>query len=105
MILLGAENTIIHDVLSSKFAAPGAVDQMFTDFDGVSYHMESTKEGPLTLSMDIRCWPELAQYGANEMLRQMYGMWMRDVPEQDFHVTLSFDYAAVPPAGRTCSIH
>ena len=48
MILLGAENQIIRDVLTNKFAAPGAVDQIFTDFDGVSYHMESSKEGPLT---------------------------------------------------------
>ena len=102
MILLGAENQIIRDVLTNKFAAPGAVDQMFTDFDGVSYHMESSKEGPLTLSMDIRCWPELAQYGAMESLRQIYGTWIRDVPEPDYQITLSFDYGSVPPAGGTC---
>ncbi|WFD25462.1 Arp complex subunit [Malassezia nana] len=99
MILLGAENTIIRDVLTSKFAAPGAVDQMFTDFDGVAYHLESTKDGPLTLSMDIRCWPELVQYGVVENLRALYGTWVRAQPEADYQITLQFDYAAVPAAG------
>lgn len=75
---------------------------MFTDFDGVAYHMESSKEGPLTLSMDIRCWPELVQYGALELLQQMYGSWLVSAPETGYSVTLSFDYAAVPPAGGRC---
>ena len=107
MILLGAENEIIRHVLTSKFSVPGAVDQMFTDFDGVAYHIESSREGPLTLSMDIRCWPELVLYGARENLRQMYGGWIRETPEPDFQITLSFDYASVPPAGpdRDALIH
>ena len=95
MILLGAENEIIRHVLTSKFSVPGAVDQMFTDFDGVAYHIESSREGPLTLSMDIRCWPELVQYGARENLRQMYGGWIRETPEPDFQITLSFDLSLI----------
>ncbi|WFD29437.1 Arp complex subunit [Malassezia sp. CBS 17886] len=99
MILLGAENTIIRDVLTSRFTAPSAVDQTFTDFDGVSYHVESTKEGPLTLSMDIACWDELVREGARELLASVYGAWMRADAEPTYHVTLSFDYAAVPRDG------
>ena len=75
------------------------MDQTFTDFDGVAYHIESSKEGPLTLSMDIRCWVVLAAQGADELLRQIYGTWVQPTAENGYNITLSFDYAAVPPAG------
>lgn len=76
------------------------MDQTFTDFDGVAYHLESTsKAGPLTLSMDIRCWSELVQAGANDVLKREYGSWIRDSVEPEYSVTLEFDYAKVPAAG------
>lgn len=76
------------------------MDQTFTDFDGVAYHMESAKTGPLTLSMDIRCWDELVQSGVNELLQQIYGGWISANTEHGYNITLSFDYNAVPPLGR-----
>ncbi|CDS00294.1 probable ARC35-subunit of the Arp2/3 complex [Sporisorium scitamineum] len=100
MILLGTENIIIRDVLTEKFEKPASVDQTFTDFDGVAYHLESTsKAGPLTLSMDIRCWSELVQAGAAEVLKREYGSWIRDSVEPEYSITLEFDYAKVPAAG------
>lgn len=105
MILLGAENTIVRKVLEDKFAScvaanrPGAVDQTFTDFDGVSYHVESSKEGPLTLSIDLRCWDELVQYGASELLANTYGAWVSPDVETGYNATLKFDYAALPAPG------
>ncbi|SPO23607.1 probable ARC35 - subunit of the Arp2/3 complex [Ustilago trichophora] len=100
MILLGTENIIIRDVLTEKFERPASVDQTFTDFDGVAYHLESTsKAGPLTLSMDIRCWSELVQAGALDVLKREYGSWIRDSVEPEYSVTLEFDYAKVPAAG------
>ncbi|SNX83870.1 probable ARC35 - subunit of the Arp2/3 complex [Melanopsichium pennsylvanicum] len=100
MILLGTDNIIIRDVLTEKFERPASVDQTFTDFDGVAYHLESTsKAGPLTLSMDIRCWSELVQAGALDVLKREYGSWMRDSVEPEYSVTLEFDYSKVPAAG------
>lgn len=100
MILLGTENIIIRDVLTEKFERPASVDQTFTDFDGVAYHLESTsKAGPLTLSMDIRCWSELVQAGALDVLQREYGSWIRSSVEPEYSVTLEFDYAKVPAAG------
>ncbi|KAJ9479297.1 Actin-related protein 2/3 complex subunit 2 [Pseudozyma hubeiensis] len=100
MILLGTENIIIRDVLTEKFEKPASVDQTFTDFDGVAYHLESTsKAGPLTLSMDIRCWSELVQAGALDVLKREYGSWIRNSVEPEYSVTLEFDYAKVPAAG------
>ena len=73
------------------------MDQTFTDFDGVAYHLESSKAGPITLSIDIRCWGELAAAGANEVLRREYGDYIRQgAPEPEYSVTLELDYASVP---------
>ena len=99
MILLGAENTIVRTVLEDKFASPGAVDQTFTDFDGVSYHVESTKEGPLTLSIELRCWDELVRYGAADLLANIYGAWVSPDVETGYNATLKFDYSSLPAAG------
>lgn len=102
MILLPPENTIIQHVLTQRFAKPGAVDQTFSDFDGVAYHVESAKTGPMTLSMDIRCWNELASYGAHDVLAREYGAYL--VPdsevEQGYSVSLRFDYDQLPPEGE-----
>ncbi|WFC93962.1 Arp complex subunit [Malassezia brasiliensis] len=107
MILLGAENLLIRDLLTSRFETPAAVDQVFSDFDGVAYHIESTKEGPLTLSMDIRCWPELVQQGVEESLHNIYGGWIRKGAEPGYNVTLEFNYQSIPPPGadRDALIH
>ncbi|KAJ1026754.1 hypothetical protein NDA16_002051 [Ustilago loliicola] len=100
MIMLGTENIIIRDVLREKFERPSSVDQTFTDFDGVAYHLESpSKSGPITLSMDIRCWSELVQAGALDVLKREYSSWIRDSVEPEYSVTLEFDYAKVPAAG------
>ncbi|WFD42293.1 Arp complex subunit [Malassezia psittaci] len=107
MILLGAENLLISEVLRSRFETPSAVDQVLSDFDGVAYHIESSKEGPLTLSMDIRCWAGLVQQGVEETLQNIYGGWIRKGAEPGYNITLEFDYQAVPPAGadRDALIH
>lgn len=109
MILLPPENTIIQHVLSTRFASPGAVDQTFSDFDGVAYHVESTKAGPLTLSMDIRCWPDLVAQGAESVLQREYGSHLLPAAEteQGYSVSLRFEYASVPPDGaeRDALIH
>ncbi|KAN0064760.1 Arp complex subunit [Thecaphora frezii] len=107
MILLGTENIIIRDVLTDKFNRPSSVDQTFTDFDGVAYHIESSKAGPLTLSMDIKCWQDLVNAGANHVLQREYAQWIRPSTEPEYNVTLEFDYAQIPPPGpeRDALIH
>lgn len=100
MILLESENILIRDVLTDKFARPSGVDQTLSDFDGVGYHIESTKTGPLTISMDIRCWKQLEACGAMEILQREYGSWIKPAAESGYSVTLEFDYAKVPAEGR-----
>lgn len=51
--------------------------------------------------MDIRCWSELVQAGALDVIKREYAHWVRQgQPEPDYSVTLEFDYANVPAPGR-----
>jgi actin related protein 2/3 complex subunit 2 len=57
--------------------------------------------------MDIKCWPELVQTGAMDVLQREYGAWIRSSVEPEYSVTLEFDYAKVPVAGaeREALVH
>jgi hypothetical protein len=79
---------------------PSSLDVTFVDFDNVRFHMSTPeRKTVILLSMNIRCWNELAQYGANEVLRREYGSLVKDQPEQDHHVSLEIDLEQVPPEG------
>jgi actin related protein 2/3 complex, subunit 2 len=78
---------------------PSAVDQTFTDYDGVAYHIESSKSGPLTLSMEIRCWDELMQYGAMDIIKREYGSYIKEPTESEYSLTLEFDFNNLPAEG------
>lgn len=100
MILLEDENALILSTLTSKFETPGPIDQAFTDFDGVAYYLESSKQGPLSLSMDIRCWKELEAAGAMDVLKREYGQWLLPTAKDGYSVSLEIDYAQVPQDER-----
>lgn len=96
MILLEPENTLIHELLSKHFIKPSSIDQTLTDFDGVRYHVESSKTGPLTLSMSINCWAELEACGSQDILKREYGSYIRADTEMGYNVTLEFGSDSVP---------
>jgi actin related protein 2/3 complex subunit 2 len=96
MILLEPENTLIHDLLTKHFIKPTSNDQTLTDFDGVRYHVESSKTGPLTLSMSINCWRELESYGASDILKREYGSFLQNEVEMGYNVTLAFSPDTIP---------
>jgi hypothetical protein len=54
--------------------------------------------------MNIRCWDELAQYGAVDVLRREYGSLYLPTPESDYHVSLAIDLEQVPPEGGASSV-
>ncbi|KAG0201097.1 hypothetical protein BGX28_006048 [Mortierella sp. GBA30] len=95
MILLDYHNRIIQDTLKARFSPdvkPKPVDMSFFDFDGVSYHLATLDNSDTQLRLSIRwkCWPELVQYGANDVLRREYGAWIVE-PEPGFDFTLQFN--------------
>ena len=72
----------------------------FVDFDNVRFHLSTPdRKTQLLLSMNIRCWDELARYGAVDVLRREYGALYLETPEPDYHVSLAIDLEQVPLEG------
>ena len=49
--------------------------------------------------MHVRCWDELAQYGAVDVLRREYGALLKNEAEPDYNVSLEIDLNLAPPEG------
>lgn len=99
MILLEPHNTIIVTTLNDKLLKPATLDVQFVDYDGVRFHLSTPDRkvaNIIHLSMNIRCWNELVQYGANEVLQREYGSLILDAPEADYNVTLQLDLEQIP---------
>jgi len=75
----------------------------FVDYDGVRFHLSTPeRKTALLLSMHIRCWAELVQYGANDILRREYGSLMKGQAEPEYNVSLEIDLEHVPADGGEC---
>ncbi|KZW02881.1 P34-Arc-domain-containing protein [Exidia glandulosa HHB12029] len=100
MILLESHNTIIQTVLAEKFSKPSSLDEHFVDYDGVRFRLSTPERKTLLrLSMNIRCWDQLAQYGAQQILEREYGTYLLPEAEPEYSVTLEFDTEKVPAEG------
>jgi len=87
------------------FPRPSSLDVQFVDFDNVRFHLSTPdRKTQLLLSMNIRCWDELAQYGAVDVLRREYGSLYLATPEPDYHVSLAIDLEQVPPEAGAYSV-
>jgi len=110
MLLLEPHNLLIQTILTEKFAArpPTGVDQVITDFDNVQFHL-SNPAGPddkpiktiIHLSMLIKCYSDLLQYCARDVLQREYGP-MIIAPEQgyDFTIQINLDNPPSSPGIR-----
>jgi actin related protein 2/3 complex subunit 2 len=104
MLLLDSHNLLIQTILTEKFAAPNpsGVDQVITDFDNVTFHL-SNPQGPddrpvktlIHLSMAIKCYKDLVQYGAKDVLEREYKGMIIDV-EQGYDFTIEVNLAQLP---------
>ncbi|RCI14565.1 hypothetical protein L249_6376 [Ophiocordyceps polyrhachis-furcata BCC 54312] len=95
MLLLDYQNILIQSVLTERFSGGPAssIDQTVSDFDGVTFHI-STPESKtkILLSIQIRCFKDLVQYGAEQVLRREYGDYLAPVePGYDFSVMIDLD--------------
>jgi hypothetical protein len=52
--------------------------------------------------MHIRCWAELVQYGANDVLKREYGSLMKGQAEPEYNVSLEIDLEQIPAEGGVC---
>ncbi|SCZ99639.1 BZ3500_MvSof-1268-A1-R1_Chr3-1g06178 [Microbotryum saponariae] len=96
MLLLEPANRIIADLLTEKFNKPSALDQAFVDFDSVRYHLSTpVKKTQLLLSMDIPCWAELVQHGADDLIQREYGAYITQT-EHEYALSLLIDVDNLP---------
>jgi len=90
-------NAIISNALTERFATPGAIDVQFVDYDGVRYHLHTPERKTcILLSMSTRCWGELIQYGALEIIQREYGAYTSSSVEPGYDITLEFDTSSLP---------
>jgi Arp2/3 complex, 34 kD subunit p34-Arc len=76
---------------------PGSLDVVFVDYDNVRFHLTTPeRKTVLRLSMSIRCWDELVQYGALDILGREYGPLLSSDVEPDYNVSLDIDLEQVP---------
>jgi actin related protein 2/3 complex subunit 2 len=64
-----------------------------SDFDGVTFHI-STPESKtqILISIQIRCFRDLVQYGAEQVLQREYGEYVAPVePGYDFSVMIDLE--------------
>ncbi|KAJ7767472.1 arp2/3 complex 34 kDa subunit [Mycena maculata] len=97
MILLEPHNVIIQTTLADKIIKPSSVDVQFVDYDGVRFHLSTPeRKSVLLLSMHIRCWDELVQYGALDVLKREYGPLLQAQSEPEYNVSLAIDLDQLP---------
>lgn len=104
MILLEQNNRIVSELLELKFSAAktnakfDAVDVVFADFDGVMYHASNPDgdRSKLMLSISLKFYKELQEHGADELIRQVYGKFLRNTPETGYSISLLYEVHDIP---------
>jgi actin related protein 2/3 complex subunit 2 len=88
--------------LTAYRGAPANIDQVVSDFDGVTFHI-STPESKtkILVSLRIKCYQELVQYGAQAILEREYGPYIV-APESGYDFSVQVDTDNLPEdQGRT----
>jgi actin related protein 2/3 complex subunit 2 len=104
MILLDYHNKIIEDTLLERFNPTEgkfeSVEIVLADFDGVTFHIftDANAKNIISVSMSMRCYPELRKHGVDALLQKIYGNYLVN-PENGYDVTLQIDLAH-PPSNK-----
>ncbi|KAK5738793.1 Arp complex subunit [Elasticomyces elasticus] len=99
MLLLDYQNVLIESILRDRFApeaSPTAIDQIISDFDDCTFHVSTpASKSQILISLAIKCYPELIQYGAQSILEREYGQYIVD-PESGYDFSLQIDLENLP---------
>ncbi len=82
---------------------PPFIDIIFSDFDGVKFHLFTPSESELTvvhLSLSWAVLPSLLKQGAQAKLQKEYGAFLI-APESGYEVTLKLDTGKLTPEQKT----
>ncbi|KAI9755598.1 MAG: hypothetical protein M1815_004808 [Lichina confinis] len=105
MLLLDYQNVLIQSLLTER-APPVSIDQVVSDFDGVTFHLSTPEsKSRILISISVRCFRELLQYGAQQYLEREYGPYITE-PENgyDFSVQVDLDNLPAEKEGKDALI-
>lgn len=67
-----------------------------SDFDGVTFHLSTPEtKSKILISLSVKCYKELLQYGAQEVLEREYGQYIVS-PEAGYDFSLLVDLENLP---------
>ena len=73
------------------------VDVTLVDYDGAAYHVHTPTEPDLLIvSMRLKCYKQLEEYGAADMLKEDFGNLLQSQPESGYDVTLHIHLNSLP---------
>ena len=85
------------DAKSLGRAPPVSIDQVVSDFDNVTFHVSTPeKKSQILISIAVKCYRELLQYGAREVLEREYGSYIVP-PEIGYDFSVLIDLENLPP--------
>lgn len=98
MLLLDYQNVLIQSILTERFsgAPPQSIDQVVSDFDGVTFHISTpTSRSQILISLSVKCYRDLLQYGAEGVLQREYGSYITS-PEAGYDFSILVDLENLP---------
>jgi actin related protein 2/3 complex, subunit 2 len=99
MLLLDYQNVLIQSILTERFsgAPPQSIDQIVSDFDGVTFHISTpTSKTQILISLSVKCYKDLLKYGAEAVLQREYGKYIT-APEAGYDFSVLVDLENLPP--------
>ena len=125
MLLLDYQNVLIQSILTERFsgyvhageycwmchrwahywfpslsfsAPPASIDQIVSDFDGVTFHVSTpTSKTLILISLSVKCFRDLLKYGAESVLQREYGPYIVN-PEAGYDFSIQVDLEKLPPS-------
>lgn len=98
MIDLEHENVLLANILTEKFAQPAPIEQLLSEFDGVTIRVstpDSKVPTKLQISMAMRCYDTLNKYGAQDIMEREYP-GLSVTPEAGYDYSLVLDLDSLP---------
>lgn len=115
MLLLDYQNVLLQSVLTERFSGYGVlyaplntqadltsslppinIDQTVSDFDGVTFHISTPEsKSKILVSIQVRCFNDLLQYGAQQVLEREYGPYVV-APEAGYDFSVQIDLDNLP---------
>ncbi|EMC95328.1 hypothetical protein BAUCODRAFT_123785 [Baudoinia panamericana UAMH 10762] len=100
MLLLDYQNLLIESQLRERLkpdATPTTLDQIVSDFDNTTFHLSTPEsKSRLLISLSIKCFPQLLQYGAQSVLEREYGPYIVTPPESGYDFSVQLDLENLP---------